>query len=862
MTPESMMPAPTPVTGRRHALCEQDPHRLTGIDFVRVDEATDQTGLTVFFLVDPDILEDPLVAPDALDNVPAPEFPADQVRIVSLSGGESLAEVPVVRAVWSREAVSAAEMEVETRTVLRVETAFPGDFSLYRLFIDDPDADPSRIDRFFDGVEFSFQQGCPQDLDCRVETVCPPEEWVDVQVDYLARDFGSLRRALLDFAATRYPRWHEKVEADVGVMLTEVMAALGDELSYVQDRHAREAYLESASQRRSLRRHAQLVDYPLDDGAAATTLLVIDVAPGVGSQTVVAGTRVWAPRQGEAALPFELGLGFTDEADGFLVHEDWNELPAHVADESAACLPLGSTEIFVRAPDDDPVAAEDLWLDRQVVLETRPTDPSRASRTHLVQLSEVERTTDPLLLVEGVAPLLLRLAWPADQALPFELRLSETRVRGNVVPAVAGAVVEEFFVIIGNDDLAPEASVATAVERRGPLDALSGQRSPTFLHSLSASEERGLGWLGQARRAVPEVRLEEVDALTLDPLAPPRPWHWLPRLLDSSPDSEHFTLDDGTWRRLVGYRRLGEEIEHLDYASGAGYTLRFGDGEFGRVPDAGTVFRARYRTGPGREANLPAGSVTRIAPPDPPPPGPPPTATLEGLASAVSNPFPVTGGRDAESAEEIRQLAPEAFRAETFRAVRDEDYRQQSERLDWVERAGASARWTGSWLSEFVTVDPRGTFELATERRGELEAHLDCVRQVGREVRVSDPHFIALDLEISVCVAPSAYPDQVQARVVAALLGQSGARPAPGFFDPDHFTFGTPLRRAALEAAVQAVPGVLAVDAIRLRARGITDWRVMHELVFEVAADRILRLENDRRFPERGSLRVRAHRGA
>jgi hypothetical protein len=41
-------------------------------------------------------------------------------------------------------------------------------------------------------------------------------------VDYLARDFVSLRNALLDFASQRYPQWIEKIVADAGVMLAEV----------------------------------------------------------------------------------------------------------------------------------------------------------------------------------------------------------------------------------------------------------------------------------------------------------------------------------------------------------------------------------------------------------------------------------------------------------------------------------------------------------------------------------------------------------------------------------------------------------------------------------------------------------------
>jgi hypothetical protein len=96
----------------------------------------------------------------------------------------------------------------------------------------------------------------------------------------------------------------------------------------------------------------------------------------------------------------------------------------------------------------------------------------------------------------------------------------------------------------------------------------------------------------------------------------------------------------------------------------------------------------------------------------------------------------------------------------------------------------------------------------------------------------------------------------VKARVIEALLGRKGVRPAKGFFDPDNFTFGTPLRRSVLEAEIQDVAGVRGVEQMRIRARGITDWRRFDELTFEVGHDQIIRLQNDPRFPERGSLRI------
>lgn len=855
-----------PAQDRRTALCEQDPPLVTGIDFIRVVDPHDQHLLQVFFLIDPDDLDDPIIDNAALPADAAPET----VTIVSVSGGERLAEVEVVRATYLE-----VPFDGETRTVLEVEAAEPGDFSIYRLtIVDEPQR---RVDRHFNGIDFSFKQGCPSDLDCKAVLECPPDERVDFPIDYLARDFVSLRNALLDFSAQRYPQWSERIEADAGVMLAEVMAALGDELSYVQDRYGREAYLETASQRRSLRWLTRLVDYPIHDGLSATTVLDITVSAAALQGFVDAGARVWSQRAGERPIPFEVGEGFADQRAGrqFWVNAAWNAMPAHVPDAAEPCLPIGATELFLRGhfplagqlpppePGADPVPPESFWIGRLMVLKATPEDPSLPVRRRFVRIVEVEQTEDPLCPDTDADPInppplaITRLRWEDDQALPFELCLPDTAVAANIVPAIAGETFEEHFVIHENEAIpaSPDGPVPAAVERDGPCNELTDRRGTIFLHSLSGTETRGLGWTGTLPRAEPEVEIEEIDPATLAPFPTARLWRFRRSLLDSLRFDRDFTLDDGSWRRIIGFERLGRTIEHLDYASGAGFTVRFSDGEFGRTPADGTVFLARYRSGDGSRANLPADSITSLTDPEPDPAAPPPPTIT--LAEAVSNPFAVTSGTDPEDPALIKQLAPEAFRAVTFRAVRDEDYREIAERLDWVQRAGARARWTGSWLTEFVTPDPLGSFELSEERRSELENLIDCVRQAGREAYVRDPVFVSIDLEIEVCVEPTAYPGQVKERIIEALTGRPRPDGTLSFFDPDNFTFGTPLRRSALEAAIQAVPGVRGVEDIRIRARGITAWRAFEEASFEVSEDRILRLQNDPRFPERGALIVR-----
>jgi hypothetical protein len=242
--------------------------------------------------------------------------------------------------------------------------------------------------------------------------------------------------------------------------------------------------------------------------------------------------------------------------------------------------------------------------------------------------------------------------------------------------------------------------------------------------------------------------------------------------------------------------------------------------------------------------------VTHLNPPPDAPPG-----ALFGYASAATNPLAIVSGGDEETAADIRISAPEAWRALPLRAVRPEDYSSIVERLDWVQRANSVTAWTGSWSTDFVAADPLGGVEYTADERAELEHVVDCIRLATRDARVVNPDYLDIDLAVEVCVAASAYPGEVVPRVIAALA-------SPGLFNPDNFTFGQPLRRSALEAAIQNVPGVKGVEEIRIRVRRRREWKVFDQAELAVAPRQIIRLQNDPLFPSRGSLSVTGHGGA
>ncbi len=518
------------------------------------------------------------------------------------------------------------------------------------------------------------------------------------------------------------------------------------------------------------------------------------------------------------------------------------------------CLSAGATELYLEGMHQADIPLDDTpngkAAGKWMLLQTDPTSLAVPNRAWMVRVIAVKETQDKVFNVP-----VTRIQWEADQATPFELDLTVLQIHGNLLPATAGQTTSSRFMIGPSDD---EADHPAALERSGPNGSVA------YLFSLPETDTRPLVWLGNAPEAsAPEVRLVEVEQLggQWEPI-PNSEWTWTPALLgltSALPDDRVFTLDDGTWRRIAGFRRLTDEFIHRDYAANDGKTIRFGDGEFGERPSPGTIFQVSYRLGNGSRDNVAADTLNNLYQSIDP-------VTLKvvpfDFIALATNPLPAIDGADEEPLERVRQLAPQAFRAVTFRAVRPEDYAEAAERLTWVQKAGAEFRWTGSWLTAFVAPDPKGSFAVTPQERAELQDQLDRFRQAGRPAYALDPIYAALDLKITVCVATSAYRGEVKEAVLETLFGRRGVRPRPGFFSPDNFTFGTPLERSQLEAEIQAVPGVKAVEEISIRRRGWFNWRPFQELTYRAAPDELIRVVNDPNFPERGSLTLTMEGGA
>jgi predicted phage baseplate assembly protein len=394
-----------------------------GIDGVNV--SADQCGLTVLLF----------------GNAPRDIGP-DNFRI---DGGRTVTGIEVV----SVRPCETEDTELHDCLVLTVDR--PGDWSTYRLCVveADPRGGPGTkpypgFDPRYACVDFSFKQQCPSDLDCKPVADCPPERHPAPVIDYLAKDYASLRQVLYERLALTMPEWNERHVPDLGVALVELLAYAGDQLSYYQDAVAAEAYLNTARLRTSVRRHVRLLDYPMHDGCAARAWVCLEISepitlPARDFRFVNLGPG-WVNTRGPALLQEELDR-LSVPPDGYEVFEpvhgeavslrpEHNAISLWTWGNHDCCLPKGATSATLR----DAWAADGKHRDKpkRRALQLAPGDvlvfeevrgpatgaEADADPTHrqAVRLTSVTPAVD-----EPYDQPILQVTWDRDDALEFAL---------------------------------------------------------------------------------------------------------------------------------------------------------------------------------------------------------------------------------------------------------------------------------------------------------------------------------------------------------------------------------------------------------------------------------------------------------
>ncbi|MCD4525972.1 putative baseplate assembly protein [Nocardioides sp. cx-173] len=739
-----------------------------------------------------------------------------------------------------------------------LRTSVAGDTSRYRLEIVRSAIDrrpPEGFDPLLNGVDFTFKVDCPSDLDCRQGHVCLGDSPTQPRLDYLAKDYASFRRLMLDRISLLSPTWSDRSPADLGVALVELFAYVGDRLSYAQDAVATEAYLGTARFRRSVRRHARLVDYAMHDGCNARTWVQVRVSADVD---LVAGDLRFLTRLPE--LPARVAPGSRDETRALASRAQWFEPVVAELDRSAApvlhlraahdamavydwafpdfALPPGTTEATLAGHFPDLAEGDVLVLAQTKSPVTGQAADADPTQRHAVRLTSATAFDGPAPLTDPLtAARITQVTWAPADALPFGLCVTAS---GDI--AAGRSPVTQGAQAWGNVVLADHGRTVTGEV----LGTASGARfRPTLAEAplTQASTVRVRGPHGASVRRRFDPAAPAAYALVGDPAAA-RPALWPRSVLDG---------DATDWTAVPDLLDAGAESPEVvaELEADGVCRLRFGSHGHGRTPRSAEAFTAAYRHGNGAAGNVGADSLGHVV-------------TADGRVTGVRNPVPAVGGTEPETIEQARRRAPEAFRTQR-RAVTPADYERVSMQSPTVQRAAATLRWTGSWHTVFLTVDPAGETGTDTLVDADFEQalleHLEPFRLAGYDLEIDGPRFVALELELEVCVAADHFRSEVRQRLAAALSARDNGDGTRGHFHPDTFTFGQAVHVSPILARARAVTGVDSARAVVFQRLGSASPVPLAEGRLTLGRLEVARLENDPDFPEHGVLRIVLHGG-
>ena len=748
--------------------------------------------------------------------------------------------------------------------VIRTDSA--GDYSTYTLSIVanlGTDQPPANFDPRLSSIDFSFKVECPADFDCAPSLDCPPDAARAPEIDYLAKDYPGFRRLLLDRLSLLVPDWRERSPADIGVTLVELLAYAADNLSYRQDAIANEAYLATARQRISVRRHARLVDYYLHEGCNARAF--VHFAVGEAGVTLPARTQLLtrSPKLDTVVAPASpalrdallAGALVFETGHDALLDQRLNRLSFYSWGDQGCCLPKGTTAATLRGNFARLLRIGDILVFEEVVSPTTfiEADVDLGHRW-AVRLTAVTPSVDPSGQLFDEPPVdgpveVTEIAWDPADALPFPLCLSVAERPGLEISVARGnIVVADHGLRIDDETLGAVPPVTLTLAPATPAGCCDAPEAievpPRFRPALAEGPlSHGFDIAGllavpidEDERWWPASSLLSIDPRTATPL--------IADLAGTlGPITDHWTVQRDLLASAASATDFVVEVE-----DGGRARLRFGDDAHGKRPDSGTAFVASYRFGNGAAGNVGQEAIAHVV------------STANGVFDKVRNPIAAAGGVEPEDIEAVRRDAPQAFRTQE-RAVTEADYAAAAKRRPDVQDAAATFRWTGSWYTVFVTPDRFGGLPVDDRFETRLRRHLERFRMAGYDLEVNSPRFVPLDVELHICVKPDYFRAEVLQAVQRILSSTVLSDGTLGLFHPDNFSFGQPVYLSRIIAAAQAVEGVDSVRAeIFQRLVGPSPVSLVEGLI-PIGRLEIAELANDPSFPDRGILKVAAGGG-
>ncbi len=773
------------------------------------------------------------------------------LRFAASPPADAVAEL-IVALAKSADGLVPADLEVAapdgTRLDGAVQPIAPGATELRIVFTDLGPRGTSRVrlvsggadplHPFFAEAGFDFYIDCPAG-DCRAATeLAAPAAQAEPAIDLATKDFDGFVKAAQNWALSTDPNWSEMTPASTEQMLVELLAHHADLLSLHQDRVAQEAFIDTARERLSLRRHAAFLGLALDEGASAAATVAVDVAPAAQG-FLPAATRIVRREAGgritgtfttlaPQLLDGRWNAGLADPADrGVLRPAAWPGAPD-------AALPVGTTSLLLLDWQLDLMAGQRLAL-------------VQGRAAHLARLTRIEELEAPgwsdapddvpalaprrVTLITWDLPTAVRFApWEAPETRPF-------LVTANLVDVVHGTPRRA----ASRPDAASDA-VPLALTRHDAVLATDPATGEVQLRALRTPETDVL--VGADGR--PDLSLS-IDRES---------WSWQPDLWTSAGFDRHYTTEreeDGSVWLLFGDGRRGRAVPVTMAAGGGGEGAAGGGGPGIDAVVLRDDLTLAYRRGVAEDGNLGAFALNAAMPP---------LGDDAGAATefaqldirAATNLLPAVGGRRAVSLDVARQLIPESIRNPAReRCVTLDDYARAAEDVPGIAQAAAKPLG-GLFNTIAVLCAPAEGDDLTPALQAAVFDHLDRLRMAGREHIVRPPDYVPLDIALLVCPRANAGAAAVRAALRAALAPGTAAR--PGFFHRSRLGFGAEVRLGDILAVAGRAAGVGAVRVLAFRPLFAAGGEAVRRVI-RLAPTQIAQFAADEARPERGRLTIR-----
>jgi len=667
-------------------------------------------------------------------------------------------------------------------------------------------------------------------------------------INYLGRDyaaFTALMRSRVAQIVRDDSAWALDHPADPMTTIIEALAYAGDHLSFRQDAAGTESYLPTARHRLSLRRHARLRDYAVNDGCNARTALVFTVK---GNGVIPRGLQVVTQQPGVVKMNLPASQQLAASTTVFETMTDIpvsilrNDLSFPLAHSAAYTLPEGAIQAQLSTPQSGLIPGQ-LIAFVQTIPPAGVAQPFGAQVVRLLKVELLYQDNPPPQNAKKT-PYATVITWHPEDALTRPMTIAAQNQPGMVQ-------------LYGNVGLADHGrtQAATPVPDTVPAgrayrpmieveDPVSAAPPPGFAAAFDGSQD-----ITESALLVPSAKAslapQPAAANLCVRMAGVRPgmakvadiWTARADLMSTPAAGRAFAAapEDG----------IGGNRRHL--------FLRFGDGALGEAPPPGTVFTATVRVGDGQSGRVRANALVQIVGSNP-------------LIGWVTNPLPASPG-EPERNESVRLFATTSFRT-NLRGIEPTDW-------DRIARTDPLVTEVEAHLNNGYAPCTVGIATVDTVMLGDPPSQ-DATYKIAK-ARLADyavlgaPPVIEQGTDVPVDVALVVYCTQ-GTNITAArerLLQRIGAGArsdgGPAHFHPTAWPLGRSVLLSDLMQLLRADPAVSLVVSdpnmdprvvFRTVSGGDTTEDNIRAGLIRITATQRARAENDRLDPTMGSVRL------